>query len=146
MLFRSKLNVRGRAVGTRGCLPRLNRVLRALSGTIYFTMIRSKWMELHPYYCILQMWPHLETACLWHGRGTPRVPAAAQQGFVGSVCDNLLNPDPIRIDGATSILLYSTNAAAFGNCMSAAWLWEPAGACRGSIWFCGHCLGQFISP
>ena len=58
----------------------------------------------------------------------------------------LTDSNPIRIDGARSILLYSVNAAAFGNCRSAAWPWEPAGACRGSIGFCGHCQRQFISP
>ena len=73
-----KLRVRGMAVGTRGCLPRLNRVLRAVSVTIYWTLIRSELMELHPYYSVLQMQPHLETACPRHGHGNPRVPAAAQ--------------------------------------------------------------------
>ena len=50
------------------------------------------------------------------------------------------------MDGATSILLVSAKAAAFGNCRSAAWPWDPAGACRGSIGFRGHCLRQFILP
>ena len=103
-------------------------------------------MELHPYYSVLQKRPHLEAAGPRHGDGTPRVPAAAQQGSAGTVWANLVHSNPIRIDGATSILLYFTSVAAFGNCMSAAWPWEPASACCGSIGFCGHCLGQFISP
>ena len=176
------------AVGTRKCLPRLNRVLRAVSvtiswtlirselmelhpyysvlqtrphletaclrhgrgnprvlagpqiGTIYFTQLRSEWMELHPYYSVPQKWPHLETAGPRHGCGNPRVPAVAQYGSAGTVRANLVPSNPSRIDGATSILLYSAKAASFGNCMSVAWPWEPAGACRGLIGFCGQCL------
>ena len=133
------------AMGPRGCLPRLNRVLQALSGPIYFTLIRSELMELNPYYSVPQMRPHLETAGPRHGYGTPRVPAAAQEGSAGTLRDNLFHPDPIRMDGATSILFCSASAAACGNCRSPAWLWNPAGACHGSIGFCGHCQGQFIS-
>ena len=133
------------ALETGGCLLRLNRVPRALSGTIYFTKIRSELRELHPYYSVPQMQPHLETAVLRHGHENPRVAAAAQEGLVGIVLDNLFYPDPIRKDGATSILLCSAKAAAFGNCMSTAWPWDPAGACRGSIGFRGHCPGQFSS-
>jgi hypothetical protein len=91
------------AVESHGCLVRLNRLPRALSGTIYFIQIRSD----------------------------------------GIVWDNLFPPNTIRIDGATSMLLYSAKAAAVGNCQSAAW---PCGmGPRSSIGSNRHCPGQFIS-